>query len=337
MQTLNTDLNTDIVLITQSANITISEHGGRAKCLQRLLRMELPVPRTVALSFALIHKIAAGTFTNMGKILDHFDSKTLLCVRPSSENTEWGGPSAILNVGINDETFKEISITLGDKVAANMYLSFVRAYSIHVARLDPEVFDSIEGNDEIALANALRAFEDETKEKFPQQKSIQLQEVLRSMARAWESTTARLLREANGAPADAGLGLIVQKMALGNGKDECGSGLLKLVDSNTGKKNINGIYYRQDGLGIEAERSNKPIFLTLTGDGPSLEEEAPKIFENLRIYADLMRKNLKEEMQLEFAVQDAEIHVLDGTKLDRRAPAALRIAVSLAEDGIINF
>ena len=53
---------------------------------------------------------------------------------------------------------------------------------------------------------------------FPQNPAEQLAEVLKSMARAWEGTTARLLRQAQGAPADAGLGLVVQEMALGIGQ-----------------------------------------------------------------------------------------------------------------------
>ena len=47
----------DIALITQSAPIETPIHGGRAKCLQRLVRLDLPVPRTVALSFEIVHKI----------------------------------------------------------------------------------------------------------------------------------------------------------------------------------------------------------------------------------------------------------------------------------------
>ena len=52
----------DYELITPSARIATATHGGRAKCLQRLLRLELPVPKTVAISFAGVHSIAAGNF-----------------------------------------------------------------------------------------------------------------------------------------------------------------------------------------------------------------------------------------------------------------------------------
>ena len=74
---------------------------------------------------------------------------------------------------------------------------------------------------------------------------MQLAEVLRSMARAWDGTTARLLRQAKGAPADAGLGLVVQAMALGVGQGICGSGVIQFVDSDTGVPQITGRYLSQ--------------------------------------------------------------------------------------------
>ena len=61
-------------LITPSARIATATHGGRAKCLQRLLRLELPVPKTVAISFAGVHSIAAGNFGNLPEILNNFNN-----------------------------------------------------------------------------------------------------------------------------------------------------------------------------------------------------------------------------------------------------------------------
>ena len=91
----------DYELITPSARIATATHGGRAKCLQRLLRLELPVPKTVAISFAGVHSIAAGNFGDLPEILNNFNKNDLLCVRPSSESPDWGGPSAIMNICMN--------------------------------------------------------------------------------------------------------------------------------------------------------------------------------------------------------------------------------------------
>ena len=326
----------DIALVTQNAHITTLTHGGRAKCLQRLVRLDLPVPRTVALSFDLVHAIAANKVPSFTEILDYFAADDLLCVRPSSESPDWGGPGAFLNIGMNEERFAYFSAKLGSESATKIFLRFVQSYSIHVARLDPEMFDHIEGQDEQALREALCAYEDICEEAFPQTRSKQLAEVLRSMARSWEGTTARLLRQAKGAPADAGLGLIVQKMAYGFGKGECGSGVLQLVSSDNGIPQIAGRYKRQGKSSDAMTEDQDTVYLTRNQHGTSLEEVEPEIFKSLIEKVELMRHRLREEMQIEFTIEDGNLHILDGIKVARLAPAAVRIAVSLAERGIIS-
>jgi len=325
----------DITLITASAPMAAHTHGGRAKCLQRLVRLEMPVPRTIALSFNAVHGIAAGEMPDMEALLVPFDSEALLCVRPSSEDPDWGGPGAVLNIGMNDGKFVQLSDRLGKVAAAELYLRFVQSYAIHVARLDPDMFDEVSDDPVIGLGQALRAYEDETEEDFPQKTAVQLAEVLRSMARAWEGTTARLLRQAKGAPADAGLGLVVQEMAFGLGQGECGSGVMQLVDSQTGARQITGRYLSQS-QGREALSGGAgALFLERDPRGPSLEELAPEAFATLKSCTELMRGKLREEMQVEFTIENGAVYVLDGVRVARNARAAVAIAVALAEDGII--
>ncbi len=154
----------------------------------------------------------------------------LVSVRPSSQDPDWGGPGAILNIGMNDARHAELVETHGEEAANALYLRFVQSYAINVARLDPEMFEMGNGLDNAALKSALEAYESETDDYFPQDPADQLIEVLRSMARAWEGTTARLLRQARGAPADAGLGLVVQQMVLGVGPGESGSGVIQFAE-----------------------------------------------------------------------------------------------------------
>jgi len=325
----------DITLITPSADISAQTHGGRAKCLQRLVRLDVPVPRTVALSFDAVHAIAQGDMPDMAALLQPFGPTPLVCVRPSSEDPDWGGPSAILNIGLNDSSYEELCGSIGQEAATRLYLRFVQAYAITVARLDPDMFDDIDLVGPEGLAAALRAYEEETDESFPQDPAVQLAAVLRSMARAWEGTTARLLRQAKGAPADAGLGLVVQEMALGLGQGECGSGVIQLVSSSTGLPKITG-RYRSQSQGREAlSKEAGSVYLARDPRGPSLEEQAPEAFAQLIEYTRMMRVRLREEMQTEFTVENGKVHVLDGVRIRRSSRAAVRIAVALAEEGII--
>ncbi|UYV38473.1 pyruvate, phosphate dikinase [Rhodobacteraceae bacterium D3-12] len=325
----------NITLITPSAPVAAITHGGRAKCLQRLVRLDLPVPVTVALSFTAVHRIAAGKMPNMKTLLEPFGKAPLLCVRPSSEDPDWGGPGAVLNIGMNDATYDELADRLGHDAAATIYLRFVQAYAIHVARLDADVFDEISSTGKEGLNEALALYEDEAEEVFPQDPAVQLAAVLRSMARAWEGTTARLLRQAKGAPADAGLGLVVQSMALGYGLGgECGSGVIQLVNSETGLEKITGRYLSQS-QGRDALEGEASLFLECDPRGPSLEELAPKAFAELIEFTQLMRRRLRAEMQAEFTIEDGKVWLLDGVRVQRSTRAAVRIAVRLAEDGII--
>ncbi|WP_371832346.1 pyruvate, phosphate dikinase [Rhodalgimonas zhirmunskyi] len=309
-------------------------HGGRAKCLQRLVRLDLPVPTTVALSFDAVHRIAAGDLPDMQALLAPFDEDALVCVRPSSEDPDWGGPGAVLNIGMNDATYVDLADALGQDAAATLYMRFVQAYAVHVAKLDPDMFDDIEMAGQLGLSEALHAYEEEAEEPFPQDRGVQLGAVLRSMARAWEGTTARLLRQAKGAPADAGLGLVVQHMAIGLGQGECGSGVIQLVDPQTGLEQITGRYLSQS-QGRDALTGEAALFLERDERGPSLEEAAPEAFADLKAHTALMRTRLREEMQAEFTIENGKVWLLDGVRVPRTARAAVRIAVRLADDGII--
>ena len=149
----------DTTLVTQTATMAGSTHGGRAKCLQRLVRLDLPVPTTVALSFTAVSKIAKGELPDIEAVLSQFPRNALLCVRPSSEDADWGGPSAVLNIGMNDELYVEMCEQLGTDAATAIYTRFVQSYAVHVARLDPDMFDDVQGDERDALNDTLRAYE----------------------------------------------------------------------------------------------------------------------------------------------------------------------------------
>ncbi|MEL0285235.1 MAG: pyruvate, phosphate dikinase, partial [Paracoccaceae bacterium] len=78
------------------------------------------------------------------------------------------------------------------------------------------------------------------------------------------------------------------------------------------------------------------LYLTRDDRGGSLEEDCPEIFQTLRDQAELMRRRLREEMQIEFTIEDGTLHILDGVKVAREPRAAVRIAVSLAQNDIIS-
>ncbi|PRY25028.1 pyruvate phosphate dikinase [Aliiruegeria haliotis] len=327
----------DFTLITPTADVSIPTHGGRAKCLQRLVRLDMPVPRTVALSFDAVHRIAEGERPDTPRLLSAFGRTPLVSVRPSSADPDWGGPGAILNIGMNDTLCAEMGKRIGKAAAEFIYLKFIMAFAMEVARLDPEPFEeAVEEEGENALRSVLAIYQDEADEPFPQDPARQLSEVLRSMARAWEGVSARLLRQARGAPVDAGLGLVVQEMVHGIGPNESGSGVMRMIDIVTGEKQVTGRYkHKRPGKG-QGGLDRQIMYLAEDPRGPSMQSVAPEVFAQLETVALRCRERLREEMEIKFTVTEGELHVLDATRVMRSARADVRVAVSLAEDGIIS-
>jgi pyruvate,orthophosphate dikinase len=329
-----TTLPPEFTELTPTAEIRTAVHGWRAKCLQRLIRLDLPVPTTVALSAQTVRNIANGPPIDSRAILSSFGDAPLISVRPSPENPDWGGPGTLLNVGMNAARHASLAARHGQEAADTLYLRFVQSYATHVARLDPDMFE-FETPSASALKEALRQYEREMEESFPEDPARQLSEVLRSMARAWEGTSARLLRQAKGAPAEAALGLVVQSMAQGIGQGISGAGVIQFVDAVTGLPQVKGRYLAQS-QGRAALNEEQAMYLTRDPRGPSLEDIAPEIFSDLIRHGGGCRQRLREEMQIEFTVEDGHLAVIDAVKVQRSSRAGLRIAVALADEGIIS-
>ncbi len=323
-------------LITPTASIARETHGERAKCLQRLVRLDLPVPTSIALSFETVRRIATGTLPDTRSIMDRLGDRTLVSVRPSSMDPNWGGPRAILNVGITRDSHVALTESLGETAANTLYLRFIQSYAANVARLNPDMFDLPPEPTQDALESALLAFREETGDDFPQDPAVQLGEVLRSVARAWEGTTSRLLRQAKGAAADAGLGLVVQKMALALGSVESGAGCVQFVNGSSGERSVEGCYLRQRQEYADQSGGFDTVSAAADPEGRSLDDLCPEILEQLVAHGQTCRDAFREEMRIEFTVESNRLNVLDAVSVMRSNRAALRIAVSLAEDGVIQ-
>ncbi|MEO1798199.1 MAG: putative PEP-binding protein, partial [Pseudomonadota bacterium] len=215
------------------------------------------------------------------------------------------------------------------------YMRFIQAYAQQVERLDADDFPSLDAPDAATLAQALAAYEEEAEEPFPQDTATQLTAVLRAMARAWEGTSARLLRQAQGAPADAGLGLIIQRMSPMPVEGERGNGVIQFVTSDTGRPQVTGRYLSR-AHGRDVRDVDDAIYLTKDPRGPSLEESHPEAFVELLRHGDVARTRLREEMEIKFAIENGALAILDAVRIERSSRAAVAIAVALANDGVID-
>lgn len=331
-----------ILALTSDANAPVDVYGARAAAQVALMQAGLSVPKAWGLSIDAVKAIANEDFPDDWPFLKKLSKGYLVSVRSSPLAREWGGPVALLNLGMNQATCDILKKPLGEEAAIALYARFIQDYSVKVARLDPEWFEElylahtkkgkIDFNE--ALESALALYDQNVGEVFPQEPERQLRKALRSFVQAWDGTTARILRMAQGAPADAGFGLIIQEMALGLGRGESGAGIAQFVSAQTGEEMADGRYLSQSQGRDAIEDDAKAYFLSKDPRGPSLEGICPEAYSDLKAYSEKARAAFCDEMQLEFTVQDGHLAILDAISAERSGRAAVGIAVRLVEAGI---
>ena len=326
----------EIVELRNGVRAPSERFGERAARLARLIELGLPVPKTVAISMNTVHGIASGRIFDAEKYLQPFREEELLSVRSSPGEFGWGGAETILNVGMNDAARESLGELVGPAAAANIYFRFVHSYAVNVAMLDAESFDEISASDlgpELKLASSLRQYEEESDEPFPQSLKTQLSQVLRCMARAWEGTTARILRQAKGAPENAGLGLVIQAMASGHGPGLNGAGFVAGTCYQSGERILSGRFYP-----VETENRSPSIFRNANvfkdeSAGTPVGDLDAESVESIETILRIARNGYGDSVEVAFAFRDGEPKVLDARPAPRTARAAVRIAVDLAEEG----
>ncbi|WP_284376417.1 pyruvate, phosphate dikinase [Amylibacter marinus] len=334
----------DCVALSATAEVPVSVYGARAAAAVELLRANLPIPNGWAFAADTVRKFGRGEFPESWPVSTALKNGVMVSLRVSPINRDWGGPETLLNIGMNAARHKDLIDTLGQEAADAFYLRFVQGFAINVARLDAEDFDAIldrsktdAGTDSAtALAHSLAYYESEMDMPFPQDPEDQLRQALRSMANAWNGASGRILRAARGAPADAGLGLLVQEMVLGIGKGEFGSGIAQFVSPTTGTVNLSGRYLGQSQGRDAMDTTKTAQYLAQDKRGPSLEEACPESFMLLQRYGAQVREIYRDEMQVEFTVEDGQVWLLDATPAERNVRAAIAIAVNLVELGLIS-
>ena len=323
--------------LTSQCEVKRINFGARARRLFLLKSMSMPVPRAVLLSIDAVRKIQTGKKIDTEGILAVFNEQEMFSVRASPEHWDWGGPQTILNVGLNDAKFSALKNTLGDTAAVKLYLRFILSFSIDIMRIDENLFEDIlsEEPTDSSVALALKLYEDEMLSPFPQSPHDQLEQVLNSMIRAWNGTTARILRKAHNAPENAGVGFIIQRMVMGLGKIESGSGIAQFINPLDGTKKVTGRYLSQS-QGRDALDGESSLFLTKDTRGRSLEEHMPQVFEELCKYGNDARFLTKDELELDFTIDGTKLWLLDAAPARRSARAAIKVLVDLVQDEIID-
>lgn len=323
--------------------------GARARRLARASKLDLPVPLAIALTFQSIADIAAG-----GELpqFPAFDTP-FLSLRSSPGEVAWGGPAAILNLGITDATLPLLAEKIGEVAAWRAYRRLIQTFAVRIHGVDPEEFEALYYSRKNAdkpldlpavqalVAASKALFEADQGVEFPQDPAVQISEALKTMAREWHGVSPRLLRQAKGAPEDAGLGILVQKMVFGLG-DHGGAGSFQLVDSSSGLRAMTGRYL-PDAQGTDAHRGGRVAHVIAHNERLdagqsllSLEELVPDALQVLREAGRALTGEFTDQQALGFTLEKGGCWVLDVTPVRRTANAAIQIAVDLARTKVIT-
>jgi pyruvate,orthophosphate dikinase len=311
------------------------------------------VKAEVANGIAHIEGITEKVFGDAGDPL-------LVSVRSGARVSMPGMMDTVLNLGLNDQTVQGLAATSGDaRFAWDSYRRFIQMYSDVVLGLDHGRFE-----DALEIAKEDRGFTLDTElsatdlqalvaeykgvveelwgKPFPQDVHDQLWGAIGAVFGSWQSERAKVYRRLNDIPADWGTAVNVQAMVFGNMGDTSATGVAFTRDPSTGEH----AYYGEFLINAQGEDVvagiRTPQYLTqrareTAGAKPaSMEEAMPEVYGELAAVFDRLETHYRDMQDIEFTVERAKLWMLQTRSGKRTAKAALKIAVDMANEGLIT-
>jgi pyruvate,orthophosphate dikinase len=296
----------------------------------------------------------------VGKTFGNPADPLLVSVRSGARVSMPGMMDTVLNLGLNDQTVQGLAASSGDeRFAWDSYRRFIQMYSDVVLGVDHHLFeDALEIVKEDngfyndvemasehwkALVGEYKAIvERELGEPFPQDVLHQLWGAIAAVFDSWDSDRAKVYRRLNDISGDWGTAVNVQAMVFGNMGDTSATGVAFTRDPATGEK----AYYGEWLVNAQGEDVvagiRTPQYLTKAareraGAKPlSMEEAMPAAYAELAAVFELLEKHYADMQDIEFTVERNKLFMLQTRSGKRTAKAALRMAVDMVGEGLID-
>jgi pyruvate,orthophosphate dikinase len=295
-----------------------------------------------------------------GKTFGDAADPLLVSVRSGARVSMPGMMDTVLNLGLNDATVEGLAKTSGDeRFAWDSYRRFIQMYADVVLGLDHGAFEEaleiakedqgvsldtdLTASDWRALVKTyLGLVQEQWGKPFPQDVHDQLWGAVGAVFGSWQSERAKVYRRINSIPHDWGTAVNVQAMVFGNMGDTSATGVAFTRDPATGERAYYGEYLiNAQGEDVVAgirtpqylttaarERANaKPL---------SMQESMPPVYDELARVFDLLEAHYRDMQDIEFTVERGHLWMLQTRSGKRTAKAALRIAVDMANEGLIT-
>ena len=340
--------------------------GGKGANLAEMTKIGLPVPfgftvtteacnryyeedQTIADDIVTsIYEKLADLENVTGKKFGDISNPLLVSVRSGAKISMPGMMDTILNLGLNDETVEGLAkLTENPRFAYDSYRRFIQMFGDVVMEIDKRKFDAVfDGKkDERGCQYDVDLTTEDLKEiivgykalvkeemgrDFPQDPKDQLMEAIMAVFRSWNNDRAILYRKLNEIPDSIGTAVNVQSMVFGNMGNTSGTGVAFTRDAANGEKKLFGEFLvNAQGEDVVAGiRTPQPI--------SEMAEAFPEVYAQFTKIAELLEQHYKDMQDMEFTVERNHLFMLQTRNGKRTAPAAVKIAVDMVDEGLID-
>ncbi len=284
----------------------------------------------------------------IGKKLGDPSNPLLVSVRSGAKFSMPGMMNTILNLGLNDQSVEGLANRSGNpRFAYDSYRRFLQMFGEVALEIDMEKFDAIFDErkhkakaklDTDLTAEDLKAVVDqykklvqkETKKPFPQDPREQLAMSRDAVFRSWWNPKAVYYRKMERIPDDIGTGASVQAMVFGNMGNTSATGVGFTRDPATGEKVFYGEFL------INAQGEDVVAGIRTPQLISELAQVMPESYKQLREITESLERHYRDMQDFEFTVEDGKLYMLQTRNGKRTGPAAVRVAVDMAGEGLIS-
>ena len=283
-----------------------------------------------------------------GKKMGDLENPLLVSVRSGARASMPGMMDTVLNLGLNDEVAKHFSEKIDNpRFVYDSYRRFIQMFA-DVVKGYPKssferVLDEFKENKGVSYDTDLTAddmkeitekfksiYKELAGEDFPQEPKEQLIEAVTAVFRSWNNERAIIYRRMNDIPSSWGTAVNVQEMVYGNSGDKSGTGVAFTRNPATGENKLYGEYLiNAQGEDVVAGiRTPQPI--------STLASVMPEVYDQFAKIAKTLENHYKDMQDMEFTIENGKLFMLQTRNGKRTAPAALKVAVDLVNEGMIT-
>ncbi len=309
---------------------------------------------------AQVDKALASVGKITGKSFGDKTNPLLVSVRSGARASMPGMMDTVLNLGLNDETVAGLAQKSGDRrFAYDSYRRFITMYSDVVLGVGHEHFEELLDHHKERRGYSLdteltaddwaelvelykKRVKDEIGKEFPQEPHEQLWGAIGAVFGSWMNQRAITYRKLHNIPEDWGTAVNVQAMVFGNMGDTSATGVAFTRNPSTGEKKLYGEFLiNAQGEDVVAgirtpQEITEEARIEAASDKQSMENALPKPYGELKRIYNVLERHYRDMQDLEFTVEQGKLWMLQTRSGKRTAKAALRIAVELANEGLIS-